>query len=335
MKITKALIVADPWIGYLLDGSKDWEMRSSGASHRGWFGLIRKGTGAVYGVARLVDVGAPLSPSAMIENFEHHRIPEHMIRSGEVAKWNIPWKLADVQRLRKPVPYRHKSGAVTWVELDDAAIAGIAQQLAGTGAQTISPAHAPIFSDQRTSSDDVKVDIRQRGSKLHISVEWDEGLLNPASPADARRAAAAPEPQRKQQSQGARVNPAPALTGSNGGRIIGEVILTEGNIANNHIYLRSFFDRFPADAVGGSNKASIAQRQLTVDWGGGEPVQTDLDGSKKFFRARGWIGTFFKMNRASAGDRVIIEEIGPWRYRTRLQKFSSSSSNIGMNGDLA
>ena len=71
MRITKALIVADPWIEYLLNGTKDWEMRSSGASHRGWFGLIRKGSGAVQGVARLGDVGAPLTPEQMIANFAH------------------------------------------------------------------------------------------------------------------------------------------------------------------------------------------------------------------------------------------------------------------------
>jgi hypothetical protein len=121
MKVTKALIIADPWIGFLLDGSKTWEMRSTGASHRGWFGLIRKGTGAVYGVARLVDVGHPLTPSEMMRTFEQHRIPETMIRSGAVAKWNTPWRLADIWRLPAPVAYHHKSGAVIWVELDSQA----------------------------------------------------------------------------------------------------------------------------------------------------------------------------------------------------------------------
>src|SRR4051812_33132729 len=120
MRIGKGLIIADPWIGYLLNGTKNWEMRSTGASHRGWFALIRKGTGARYGVARLIEVGAPLSPAEVIATFEHHRIPDHMVRSGEVARWNTPWKLADVHRLIRPVPYQHKSGAVTWVDLDDA-----------------------------------------------------------------------------------------------------------------------------------------------------------------------------------------------------------------------
>ena len=134
--ISKALIIADPWMGYLLDGSKTWEMRSSGASHRGWFGLIRKGTGAIYGIARLEDVGAPLSPEQMVAAHRHHRIPEAMIRSGEVAKWNVPWKLAEVRRLARPVAYAHKSGAVTWVELDSAAMSGIAAQVGDLGPAT-------------------------------------------------------------------------------------------------------------------------------------------------------------------------------------------------------
>lgn len=313
MRITKALIVADPWIEYLLNGSKDWEMRSSGASHRGWFGLIRKGSGAVHGVARLVDVGSPLTPEQMIANFEHHRIPESMIRSGEVTKWNTPWKLADVQRLARPVPYQHKSGAVTWVELDEAAVDALEKQLSGTGMSadlphTSSPA-------RNKPSDQVKVDIRQGGSKLYIDIEWDDGEPYPATKMNTVAAALRPKATPKPSPPVEALSPAAASTN---GRTIGEVVLTEGNIANNHIYLRSFFDRFPADAVGGSNKAARASRELTVDWGSGEPVQTDLDGSKKFFRARGWIGAFFKQNRAKAGDHVIIDETGPYRYRVRL-----------------
>ena len=73
MRITKGLIIADPWIGYILGGTKDWEMRASGASHRGSFGLIRKGTRAIYGVAMLIEVGTPLLPTEMIATFERHR----------------------------------------------------------------------------------------------------------------------------------------------------------------------------------------------------------------------------------------------------------------------
>lgn len=311
--ITKALIIADPWIGYILDGSKTWEMRSSGASHRGWFGLIRKGTGHIYGVARLVDVGAPLSPAEMVASIDRHRIPEAMIRSGEVARWNTPWKLADVRRLARPVPYTHKSGAVTWVELDAAAIEGVAGQLgeiapAVAATPLLEPKRsAPGRSSPSAGSETVRVDISQRGRKLYIDVEWDDGQDEPEVSSPRAQTPAAPT--------GASATPQPTTV-----RAIGEVTITDGNIANSHIYLRSFFDRFPSDAVGGSNKASAAKRELTIDWGGAEPMVTDLDGSKKFFRARGWIGAFYKLNRAQAGDRVVVEQTAPYRYRIRLQK---------------
>ena len=42
MKISKGLVIADPWIGCILKGEKAWEMRSTSCSHRGWFGLPRR-----------------------------------------------------------------------------------------------------------------------------------------------------------------------------------------------------------------------------------------------------------------------------------------------------
>lgn len=129
MHVTKGLIIADPWIEYILNGSKTWEMRSTETSVRGPFALIRKGTGAIWGIATLVDVGHALTPSEMIVSFERHRIPGDMIRSGQVAKWNIPWRLSDIRLLVTPVPYDHPSGAVTWVNLAANVSEAIADQL--------------------------------------------------------------------------------------------------------------------------------------------------------------------------------------------------------------
>jgi hypothetical protein len=285
VNITKGLIIDDPWIGYILDGSKTWEMRSTGASHRGWFGLIRKGTGAVWGVARLVESGVALSQEEMIASFEKHLIPSDMIRTGQVAKWTTPWKLADIRKLSSPVPYRHKSGAVTWVELDEAATAGIARQFGA-----IPTASEPSVSSPK----EAPVRIFRRALQSLTSKH-----ATPSVP---------PVPEAK---------PAPSNAH---GRLIGEVEVTQGNIDHNHIYLRSIFDRFPAEAKGGSNKASAAKKELTINWGDPESVRTDLDGEKKFFRARGWIGRFYKLNRAKAGDKVRIEETAPYRYCVSLIK---------------
>ena len=283
MNVTKGLIIDDPWIGHILDGTKTWEMRSTSASHRGWFALIRKGTGAVWGVAQLVESGSPLSVDEMIATIDKHRIPAEMIRTGQVAKWTTPWKLADVRKLGSPVPYRHKSGAVTWVELDERASAELVRQLGSL------PSEGRPEPASRT---DPAPGILQRA-------------LNALTPKSTAPAAAPVQP----------AHPTPS---SANGRLVGEVEITQGNIDHNHIYLRSIFDRFPADAKGGSNKASAAKKQIIVDWGGPEPVRTDLDGEKKFFRARGWIGAFYRLNRPKAGDKVRIEEIALYRYRVSL-----------------
>lgn len=320
MRVTKGLIIADPWIDYILDGAKDWEMRSSGASHRGWFALIRKGTGAIFGVAKLIDVGTPLSLADMITSFEHHRIPEHMISSGKVAKWNTPWKLADVRRLDRPVLYRHKSGAVTWVELDTEAVDGIARQLGDEGATIGREAGIPSAHTRkvRVGRDETGiVDVSQRGRELDTDIDEDEAITDVAASVKATPLLAS-----------ARIaqplaSPAMAALQTVTTRVIGEVEITDGNISNNHIYLRSFFDCFPSDAIGGSNKSMRAKRDLTIDWGGAEPAKTDLDGQKKFFRARGWIGAFYRLHRAQAGDRVVVEEIAAYRYRVSVRRRGS------------
>ncbi|MDL2398454.1 ASCH domain-containing protein [Rhizobium mayense] len=260
-RVSKGLVIDAPWISLILSGHKDWEMRSTRTSHRGWFGLIWKGMGCVYGVARLSGAGDPLSPDEMVATFEHHRIPEDMIRSGVVAKWNRPWYLADVRRLPTPVRYEHPNGAVTWVELGETVSLGIERQLA-------------LLEEPLPESVSTVDDTRQKDARApFLEFAW---------------------------------------------RQIGESVLTQGNIDHNHIYLREFFDRFPKDTIGGSNKAEKASREITVAWEGGQEILTDLDGSKKLFRARGWIGTFFTLNNARAGNRVLVEEGAPYKYRISL-----------------
>ncbi|MFG1301998.1 exonuclease domain-containing protein [Xanthobacter sp. V3C-3] len=103
---------------------------------------------------------------------------------------------------------------------------------------------------------------------------------------------------------------------------IGTTEITQGNIDNSHIYLRGFFEKFPADAIGGSNRASAASREIAVDWGGGTAVMTDLDGTKRFFRKRGWIREFFERHGVRAGDTVTVEEIAPYSYRVAPRRRS-------------
>ena len=284
ISISKALIVADPWIGFLLDGSKTWEMRSTATAHRGWFGLIRKGSGAIQAVARLVEVGEPLSPAGMIETFERHRIPTGMIHSGEVAKWNTPWKLADIHVLKVPVPYRHKSGAVTWVSLEDTASNEVNGQVQMVSSATL-----------ETTAQDRQPSTAPRAPKTAKTLPPSVASTQSAND----RKAAMPD----------------------GSRLIGEIEINEANLRNNHFYLRPLVHKFPDQVIGGSNKSKAAKHEVLIDWGDPVPTSTDIDGEdKKFFRARGWVGAFFKLNQAVPGDVVMISQTGPYRYRVRLKK---------------
>lgn len=282
MRLSRGLVIADPWIGYILDGSKTWEMRSSATSVRGPFALIRKGTGAVSGVADLVDVRSPLSPEEMIATHARHRIPSEMIRSGEVAKWNTPWVLADVRPLQTPVPYRHPSGAVTWVTLEPEVRAEIARQL------------GEPLAEQRIVRSEVPARAREVEPRPAVS---------PVPPPTPASAPASP----------------PAGAGS-AGSLVAQTQLTGGNIRNNHFHLRGHVHRFPDDLIGGSNRRERAPREASIDWGGGVDTRTDIDGEKQFFRGRGWIRQFFEKTGAEEGDWVLVEETGPYRYKVSLKK---------------
>lgn len=121
IKITRALIIDEPWIDYILDGNrgvpKDWEMRSTNTKLRGPIGLIEKGTGKIVGVAELTDTKGPLERDQMLSARPHHQIPSDTIKSGDVDKWNHAWVLENTHRLRTPIRYDHPPGAVIWVKL--------------------------------------------------------------------------------------------------------------------------------------------------------------------------------------------------------------------------
>jgi hypothetical protein len=115
----KGLIIDEPWIGLILLGEKTWEMRKTACHHRGRIALIRKGSGRIVGTADVVDSLQSLNTAEAYAAAEpRHRIPlgrqELAFRDG----WRTPWVLANAHALDPPVPYKHPSGAVIWVNLD-------------------------------------------------------------------------------------------------------------------------------------------------------------------------------------------------------------------------
>jgi hypothetical protein len=101
------------------------------------------------------------------------------------------------------------------------------------------------------------------------------------------------------------------------GRIERIVIrLTQGNLNNNHIYLREHLDFFPADAIGAANAHDGEGTLLTLHFEGlPQPVETDIAGDKKIFRCRGDVGRFFAHHGLIEGDHVVIERLSAHEYR--------------------
>jgi hypothetical protein len=94
--------------------------------------------------------------------------------------------------------------------------------------------------------------------------------------------------------------------------------LTQGNLNNNHIYLRKHLDFFPPDAIGAANAHEGEGTLLTLHFEGLlEPVETDIAGDKKIFRCRGEVGRFFAHYGLSEGDHVVIERLSAHEYRIR------------------
>lgn len=83
-----------------------------------------------------------------------------------------------------------------------------------------------------------------------------------------------------------------------------EISVTGGNIRNGHLYLP--LDFFPDDVIGGSNKASVAPREITAVFQPGMTVQTDIDRTKRILRDRSAIPDFFVRASVSEGDTVRV-----------------------------
>ena len=286
MKVTQGLIIDEPWIGHILDGRKVWEMRSKPTSKRGWFGLIRKGSGQVVGVARLADCGKSLSRSEMLAPINHHRIPAAMINSGKVDKWHVPWKLADVQVLAKPVSYVHKRGAVIWVDLSSE----VSEKIAEAFNEMPITDHTTPTSPSRTVS---------------------PNLIRSVEPAAFPTAVARPV---------ARPARSIDLPEEHPGKVLGRSQLTGGNLRNNHFYVGEFIDKFPQDTLGGKNKSHAAMREISIDWGGPSTVLSDIDKIKRIFRQRRWVKEFFASSGAREGDTVVVTSTGSYSVHIHLER---------------
>ena len=108
----------EPWVDLILDGRKTWEIRGTKTGVRGRIALIRKGSGKVVGTCDLVDVVGPLSRHELAAAVGSHCIDLNKI--NRLISYSTPyaWVLRKPVKLPVPINYRHPSGAVIWVRLD-------------------------------------------------------------------------------------------------------------------------------------------------------------------------------------------------------------------------
>ncbi len=113
----KALMIKSPHIDNILAGRKTWEMRSKPTKTRGRIGLIKSGSGKIWGQANLVDCIGPLSIDERLKSQDRHLITPERLALPEVAKYDYAWVLEEVEAFAVPREYVHPSGAVIWVAL--------------------------------------------------------------------------------------------------------------------------------------------------------------------------------------------------------------------------
>ena len=119
MNTLSAIPIQTPMIDGILNGHKVWEIRSKFTKKIGHVALIRTKSGTVVGTANLAEV-IPLNPKLAYENTAKMGFRPLSMDEAKELDGMFAWVLKDVVKFKTPVPYKHPSGAVTWVTLDEA-----------------------------------------------------------------------------------------------------------------------------------------------------------------------------------------------------------------------
>lgn len=109
-----ALVVKQEWLNLILAGKKDWEIRGSNTTRRGWIHLAEsRACGMLMGRVRLV--GCKLvARSSFMKHAQHHCVAS----LADVTYERIyAWIFEDAERFRPPLEYEHRRGAVIWVKV--------------------------------------------------------------------------------------------------------------------------------------------------------------------------------------------------------------------------
>ena len=124
--LDRALLIREPYLSFILMGKKRWELRGSRTSIRGPIGLIRSGSGLLVGECEIVACEGPLeletlqnSPNLSYEERRELAGEDHVpyVRKIDGTSKTFAWVLIKPKIFERPVPYRHPSGAITFVDI--------------------------------------------------------------------------------------------------------------------------------------------------------------------------------------------------------------------------
>jgi len=126
----KGLLIKSPHIENIIEGRKTWEIRGSKSKElNNEIGLIKSGSGLVVGKCKIIAVHGPLTRADFEKNTDKHLVESSRI-DEVLARYKTcyAWELADISKLKLPVPYKHPNGAVIWTMLDDSVSKQVEQQ---------------------------------------------------------------------------------------------------------------------------------------------------------------------------------------------------------------
>lgn len=117
IKVSKLLLVPDPWASQLLSGYKKWEIRGRPLSDNMLTTIAiaksrEKGVNRIYGLVDLVSCRGPLTLKEMADNLEMHRDVNDTLTLPYDKTY--AWVVANPRVLKKPLDYKYKNGWVIW-----------------------------------------------------------------------------------------------------------------------------------------------------------------------------------------------------------------------------
>lgn len=113
----RTLLVKEPWVDFLVDGLKTWELRRTATKVRGVVGLTPSGSGVITGRAELIDVHGPFTADELRLHSDKHLVDDEFLDDYAAGKSLYAWEFREARRYPSPAPYHHPQGAVIWVKL--------------------------------------------------------------------------------------------------------------------------------------------------------------------------------------------------------------------------